>query len=106
MDALPHTMMRQDERDAKAYFGGCAVCGYSDGDQRTITLAHWIAITDKACPGTVPENMVPLCNGRNGCNQKKSNRHPEIWLELEYGYDKAQEILSRIESFLQSVRTT
>lgn len=52
----------------------CAYCGTKT---EKLTQDHFIPISDPACPGTVPHNMVPACNS---CNGRKSNKLPDEWV--------------------------
>lgn len=79
----------------------CAVCGGQLRDLfgAVITNAdHWIAMSDKNCPGTTPGNMICLCST---CNNSKKSKAPEIWLRKRYGTRKGNEILKRINNYFQ-----
>lgn len=106
---LPFGFTQKDEAFALDYFNGCcAVCGRPLRDlfgEHTVAMDHWIALTDPRPdnPGTIPTNLLPLCHGINGCNNKKSNRDPVEWLQTEFGKRKAMRILERIETFFATI---
>lgn len=102
---LPADFTAKDWQFALDYFGGCcAVCGRPAGLWHTIAADHWIPITASDTLGTVPHNIVPLCQGQDGCNNSKSNRNPIEWLDSRVGKHKAQSILERINRYFQIVR--
>lgn len=101
--ALPDRFTQQDWQRAVDYFDGCcAICGRPPGLFHTIVADHWIPVVDPNCPGTIPANILPLCNGLDGCNNSKSGRPPHDWLVSKFGPAKAARILERIESFIMS----
>jgi hypothetical protein len=108
---LPSNFTRRDWQRAVEYFHGCcAVCGRPLKDlfgTHTGAADHWIAVTDNRTdnPGTVPENMLPLCHGQNGCNLSKGNKDPIEWLIEKYGKRKANQILKRITTYFEWVKT-
>jgi hypothetical protein len=69
-------------------------------------MDHWIALSDPRPdnPGTVPTNIVPLCHGIGGCNNRKSNRDPVEFLETEFGVRRARQILTRINAYFAWVK--
>ena len=109
-NGLPCTFTSTDEKRALDYFNGrCAICERPLRDlfgERTVSMDHWIALSDPRLdnPGTVPENMVPVCFGIDGCNSKKGARDPEEWLIADFGKKKAQAILKRVQTFFSQVR--
>lgn len=102
---LPDGFTAGDWQYALVYFEGrCAVCSRPPGLWHTLAADHWIPITAPDCPGTVPQNIVPLCHGMEGCNNSKSNRDPSEWLTSRVGSSKAQNILERIAQYFKTVR--
>ncbi len=104
---LPHTFTAQNWQRALDYFGDCcAVCGRPQGLWHTLAADHWIPLSDPRFdnPGTVPTNIVPLCHGEGGCNNRKNNHDPVEWLQSTFGARKAAKILSRIEQYFQWVK--
>jgi 5-methylcytosine-specific restriction endonuclease McrA len=93
-----------DETRALEYWHGyCAVCGEPLRDlfgERVLHFDHWIPISDQRPnnPGTVPENMVPLCSK---CNLSKNDTDPVLWLERRYSKNKVQKILKAIHDFFE-----
>lgn len=103
--SLPNQFTAQDWQVALNHFNGCCVvCGRPTGLWHKLAADHWIPITADNCPGTVPENIIPLCQGQDGCNNSKSNREPIEWLINRVGKQKAQAILERINRYFESVR--
>lgn len=104
--ALPANFTDEHWQYALDYFHGCcAVCGRPLNDlfgEHTAAMDHWIPLSSPDCSGTIPENIVPLCHGVDGCNNSKSNKMPEDWLIQKFGKRKAREILSRIEAYFNS----
>lgn len=108
--SLPDNFTDTDWLQAKDYFsiGGvhcCAVCERPQGLWHTLAQDHWIPFTSPVCPGTVVENIVPLCHGLGGCNNSKSNRDYHEWLVEQHGECKARKIERRIEAYFEWVRT-
>lgn len=104
---LPDTWTTQHWQLALEYFNhSCAVCGRQIDLFTILHADHWIPLSRPDCPGTVPENMIPLCSNKQvidgqeaGCNQSKGAKLPEEWLTQQYGEKKAGEILDRIRAF-------
>jgi hypothetical protein len=103
--SLPDNFTPQDWKHAVEYFNGCcAACGRPPGLWHKLAADHWIAIADPNCPGTVPTNIVPLCWGIDGCNNRKSKKPADKWLIEEFGKRKAAQILKRISEYFESVK--
>lgn len=106
--ALPIDFTDRDWQLSLEYFNGvCPVCErqfYDLLNERTPQADHWIPLTDPRSPGTIRENMIPLCGGTDGCNQYKSNKDPETWLIERYGKRRAQRILARIKTYFEWIR--
>jgi hypothetical protein len=107
MTAIPHDFTAADWKFALSYFEGqCAVCGRPQGLWHTLAADHWIPVSYQGDdnPGTVPTNIVPLCHGDGGCNNKKGSTLPDEWLEREYGKRKARKIAARIAEYFEWVK--
>ena len=102
---LPDTFTLTDRQFMLSYWHhACAVCGNQEGLWWTLADDHWIPLSDPQCPGTVPENIVPLCHGTNGCNNSKNDtRNPQAWLESRYGRAKARRIMKTIAAYFAIV---
>lgn len=102
---LPNTFTTKQWEHCLAYFKGCcAVCGRSlYGILHTAHADHWIALSDPDSPGTIAQNMVCLCGGRDGCNESKASKRPEVWLEGRFGQRKAKQITKRIQAYFDSL---
>lgn len=104
---LPSDFSVLDWQYALKYFDhSCAICGRKPDDIIILAMDHWIALSDDRAdnPGTVPENIVPLCHGKDGCNNEKHARDPEEWLIWKFGEEEAIKILAKIETYFANVR--
>lgn len=102
---LPNTLTATEWQYALDYFGGCcAVCGRPLGLWHTLVPDHWIPLANPNCPGTVAANIVPLCNGQDGCNQSKRDKDAHEWLVETYGKKRARIILSKIADYFNSLK--
>lgn len=102
---LPDDFTADDWQFALDYFDHhCAICERPKGLWHTLAADHWIPLTAIGCPGTVPTNIIPLCQGESGCNNSKSNSMPLDWLTLKFGPRKARQILARIETYFEIVK--
>lgn len=103
---LPSTLTHDEETFCRQYFHyACALCGNEEGFQWTIAMDHWIPLTSPDCPGTIATNMIPLCHGRGGCNNKKGRKDPRQWLIQHVGRRQAAHIHRRIDVYFTAVRT-
>lgn len=106
--ALPNLLTDGQKQEALDYWHGyCAVCGAAPGeDGKALAHDHWIALADPSCPGTVAWNSVPLCDGRNGCNTRKHDQDPWVFLVRYFTPDiiAAQQKLREIATFLRQRR--
>lgn len=106
--SLPAYYTAKHWQAALQYFNHCcAVCGRQFNNllgDFTAAMDHWIPLSAKDCPGTTPDNIIPLCHGVGGCNNSKSSKDAQKWLVETYGKKKAKEILTRIEEYFSIVR--
>jgi hypothetical protein len=105
---LPSTFTSTDWLRALIYFNNCcAVCGRPVGLWHTLAADHWIPLSDPRPdnPGTVPENIVPLCHGIDGCNNSKFDNDPLEWLNQRLGKRKATAILQWIAAYFEWIRS-
>lgn len=89
------------------WHGCCAICNRPLVDlfgDRKLAMDHWIPVVSPECPGTVPHNMLPLCHGVDGCNNKKWAHDPTEWLTQKLGKRKAKQKLREIETYFELVR--
>lgn len=105
---LPNTLTAEQWTRALAYFNGCcAVCERPLIDlfgSHTVAMDHWIPIKSPDCPGTIATNIVPLCHGEGGCNNRKSAIAPDEWLTRQFGKHKAKQILAKIQAYFDSLK--
>jgi hypothetical protein len=103
--ALPDTFTAAERQFMLDYWHhACAVCGNQEGFFWTLADDHWVCITSPVCPGTVAENMIPLCHGRGGCNNSKHDADPQDWLISRVGPVKAKRILKAITTYFATVQ--
>lgn len=102
---LPITFTEIHEQRALDYFGGCcAVCGCQLNDPsgiRKLAWDHWNPLSKGGA--TTPDNMLPLCHGKGGCNTLKSSRDPVAWVTHRFK-SKAKAIIARIETYFAWVK--
>jgi len=103
---LPNTLTAAEWYYAIDYFHGCcAVCGRQlknlDKTRRG-SADHWIPLTKGG--GTTADNIVPLCSGEDGCNNRKGNKDPEVWLAQQFSKHEAKKILQRINAYFELVK--
>ena len=102
---LPATLTAQEWQYAVDYFHGCcAVCGRPLKDlfaTHTAAADHWLPLSKGG--GTTAGNIVPLCHGKDGCNNRKNNVLPEAWLVRQFGKREAKKILVRIQTYFASI---
>jgi hypothetical protein len=104
---LPSNLTEQDWFDALEYFGyRCAICGRETDELAVLAMDHWIPLSDQRedNPGTVAENIVPLCHGFEGCNTSKGGREAFAWLVWKFDEEFAMQKLAEIETYFQHVR--
>lgn len=106
MKNLGATFTAKHRRFGLEYFHGCcAVCGRPLKDlfgTHTVHWDHWIPLSKGGA--STPDNMVPLCGGENGCNNKKGSMNPRVWLENMYGKKKSQAVLARVNAYFEYVK--
>jgi 5-methylcytosine-specific restriction endonuclease McrA len=108
---LPDTFTVEQWQTCLDYFNGCcAVCGRQLNDLFGTHYAaadHFIPLSYEGAdnPGTVATNIIPLCHGIDGCNNSKSNKLPDEWLIAKYGKRKAMEVLQKVETYFEWVRS-
>lgn len=95
----------EDWQRALDYFGHrCAVCGREADDVVILAADHWIPLVSPDCPGTVPENILPLCHGVGGCNNEKQDRPPREWLRRKLGEVQASQRIIEFQTYFQFVQ--
>ena len=91
---LPNTLTSADwQQTLTDWNRRCAVCGSDD----KITADHWISLAAEDCPGTTPDNMLPLCAG---CNYSKQDSDPLTWMTWRFGEEYAHERYAIITEYL------
>lgn len=104
---LPHSFTKADKERMLNYWDHrCAACGKQADFWTVIAYDHWIPLSSHDCPGTIPANMIPLCNSRKGyptgttcCNDSKHNKDAHTWLVKRFGKRKAATIEKRVQSY-------
>jgi hypothetical protein len=95
--ALPNTLTHAEWLYALQYWQySCAACGKKHTPNDVIAQDHWIPLNNEECPGTIATNILPLCKGMHGCNNRKGTKDGLCFLIAllgeEEGYKKYQEI--------------
>lgn len=102
---LPDTFTVEEQAFMMQYWHhACAICGNEAGLWWTLANDHWIPITSPDCPGTVADNMLPLCHGTGGCNNSKCDKEPLTWLSTRVSPRDAKRILKAIDTYFAIVR--
>lgn len=102
---LPNTLTNTQWRVCLEYWGyRCAVCGKPATGGLKLSLDHWIPLAHPACPGTVADNIIPLCFGPNGCNNSKNSHDPMLWLIKKYDTITALNIHLRVMAYFTYIR--
>jgi 5-methylcytosine-specific restriction endonuclease McrA len=89
--AVPFKWQPEDWQACLAAFGNC--CEYCDAAV-TLHQDHFIPLSDPACPGTIPTNMVPACQQ---CNLSKGSRHPHQWVRDQLRLVRIAGILAELD---------
>jgi hypothetical protein len=101
---LPSAFTDDDWQYCLSYFNHCcAICERPQGLWHYLAMDHWIPLSSLECPGTVPINIVPLCQGVDGCNNHKSSSDPVEWINKRFGKRKAKIIILRIQTYFDSL---
>lgn len=101
--SLPEKFTDNDWLNCLRYWNfECAYCGRREGLFRHMKIEadHYIPITDPCCPGTVVDNILPVCKS---CNASKNNHSPLDWLVTKFGKTKARQIIKRIETYFAQI---
>lgn len=102
---LPYNFTAEDFQYARDYWRGlCPCCGKQVNDlwgEIKTHADHWIPISAPNCPGTVPWNMLPLCNK---CNSSKRDKEPRAWVMEKFGKRQGAAILKRIDEYFAGLR--
>lgn len=103
---LPSSLTQEQWLFSLYYFNyRCAVCGKPFKETKC-SLDHWYPISKQNSPGHVVTNVVPLCMGKNGCNNKKGNKDPNEWLVKEFGAINGYQIAQKINFYFKTVRAS
>lgn len=101
---LPNSFTPEQWSRCKQYWGYCCVyCGREEGFMWTLAIDHFIAITAKNTPGNVVTNIIPACDGVDGCNNSKGNKDATVWLTEKLGPRLAAKILRDIHAYFTLV---
>lgn len=100
--SLPFDFTRSDMAFGFEFWGGaCAICGTPFGLIEKCHWDHWVPLTNRDCPGTIPANMLPLCAG---CNLGKSDSEGNGFLTRILGSKKACTKSKQISKFFSRTR--
>jgi hypothetical protein len=102
---LPYTFTEEQYKFMMQYWSfSCAVCGNQEGFQWKLVGDHWIPLSDPYCPGTIAENMVPLCHGKGGCNNSKVGKPVYEWLLSRYSRQRVSSIKTKVSAYFEIVK--
>lgn len=95
--SLPSTLTAEEWIRCKDYFDcSCVICGSHD----YIQMDHWIPLSNPFCPGTVAENVIPLCRKHNA---QKNGQHPYKYLVQLFGVSEAKVIYDKVNAYFQMI---
>jgi hypothetical protein len=101
-NGLPFDFTDEDMKFALTWWDNrCSICGFVLGFFAKLNFDHWIPVTDPACPGTVPWNMLPMCKS---CNNSKKHKDAETWLSTELRKGAAERKSADITKFFAAAR--
>jgi len=104
---LPANFSEVDWCNALNYWNGCcAICSRPLNDlfgTHKAAMDHWIPLTSPDCPGTIASNILPLCHGIEGCNNRKRDDEPRSWVLQTFGKTKGFKILSAIDRYFATL---
>lgn len=101
---LPNTLTYTQWLNCLEYFNyRCAVCKRNSSESLKIVPDHWIALSSAGedNPGTCVRNIVPLCHGTTGCNNRKSNNKAVLWVMENFKEHKS--ILDNIFNYFNQI---
>jgi 5-methylcytosine-specific restriction endonuclease McrA len=94
VQGLPYTLTLQEWKYSKQFFDyKCAYCN----KKRKLTQDHIIPTIKSG--GTIAENIIPACKS---CNPSKGDKDWKPWIQSKFP-DNHQEIIQKIESYIQSL---
>lgn len=100
---LPVRFGVRDWKRALRFFDyRCAVCGQHHAVDAPLVQDHWIPLSSSVCPGTVAENIIPLCAQ---CNRKKHAHNPWRWLKEVFSESEALRIEMLVDSYIDWIRS-
>lgn len=91
----------QWKRALKHFRWHCAYCGVAFTDDNHPTVDHVIPLSHSETPGSVITNILPACAS---CNAAKHTSEVQAWLINRFGDDHATRVLTRIQSYFQSIQ--
>lgn len=101
---LPDTFTVEQWAFALSYWGNCcAICSCQESFWTTFAADHWIPLSSSTCPGTIAQNILPLCHGTNGCNNSKNDSEPHAWLLRRFGASKTAKLEKAITAYFAIV---
>lgn len=100
---LPSTFTNEDWVKCLNYWYGC--CAYC-GNQRKLwqtKLAKDHFVPAIKSGGFTPDNILPACNGIDGCNQSKREQDAYEWMVTKFGTKHANARMRLIQAYFESV---
>lgn len=97
---LPNTLTESEIEFSLEYFNRkCAYCGADL--ENGYHLDHFIPLKNENCPGTIAQNILPVCAH---CNHTKHASDPQIWLIRKFGNSIALEILEKLKLYFEVLK--
>lgn len=94
---LPYHFTREDWYNCLDWWDyRCSFCG----KEVRLTLDHFVPTHSPFCPGTIKENVIPLCPK---CNSSKNSHNAWKFLVKKYGVRKANVIYSKVHDYFNWV---
>lgn len=114
--SLPDTLTKKQWGNALNYFNhSCAICGNPAGFWTAIAIGHVVSLNDPRPDnlGTTVFNVIPMCHAKKDippsdispCNNSIKDKHAYDWIRAHYPPKKSTEIINRIETYFEWVRS-
>jgi len=81
----------------------CAYCGRPQGLWHKLSKEHFIPRINGG--KYTPNNIIPACFGKHGCNNSKGKRNVELWLISKYGAKEATQRITKIKDYFAWLET-
>lgn len=97
---LPNTLTQEEIEFSIIFFDNkCAYC--KSNLENGFHLDHFIPLKNENCPGTIAQNILPVCPK---CNQRKNAQEPVSWLNREFGTVIAMKIIDKLKAYSEALK--